>query len=59
MHFVAVLGVDLENNRLRTGNDFSYMLARVVYYMRVVVLEILLPGERRSAQGEAEFEHFL
>jgi hypothetical protein len=59
VHFVAVLGIDPENNRLRTGNEFSYMLAGVVYCMRVVALEILLPGERRSAQGEAEFESFL
>ena len=59
LHFLAVLGVDAENNRLRTGNDFSYMLAGVVYCTRVMALEILLPGEQRQGQGEVEFEAFL
>lgn len=59
IHFLAVLGIDQENHRLRQGNDFSYMLAGVVYCTRVTALEILLPGERRSMQGEAEFKFFL
>ncbi|KAK3045835.1 hypothetical protein LTR09_012629 [Extremus antarcticus] len=59
LHFLAVLGIDEDNNRLRQGNDFSYMLAGVVYCVRVIALEILLPAEQRSSQGETEFEMFL
>ena len=59
VHFLAVLGIDQENRRLRNGNDFSYMLAGVVYCTRVIALEILLPGEQRSTQREAEFQAFL
>ena len=56
---MAVLGIDEENNRLRTGNDYSYVLAGLVYCARVIGLEVLLPGEQRSEQGEAEFRAFL
>lgn len=27
LHFMAILGIDADNNRLRTGNDYSYLLA--------------------------------
>lgn len=59
IHFLAVLGIDEENKRLRTGNDYSYMLAGLVYCLRVVALERLLPLARREQQGEAEVESFL
>ena len=59
LHFLAVLGIDEEHNRLRTGNDYSYILAGVVYCVRAIALESLLPGEQRETQGEIEFEAFL
>lgn len=48
IHFLVVLGIDEENKRLRTGNDYSYMLAGLVYCLRVVALERLLPSARRE-----------
>ena len=59
VHFLAVLGIDEENDRLRTGNDYSYRVAGLVYCFRVFALEAVLPAEQRSAQGPAEFEAFL
>jgi hypothetical protein len=51
LHFLAVLGIDEDTYRLREGNDFSYMLAGIVYCCRVLGVEIILPkrfvGERR------------
>jgi hypothetical protein len=34
LYFLAVLGIDEEINRLRQANDFLYMLAGVIYYIR-------------------------
>jgi hypothetical protein len=31
LHFLAVLGIDEDTHRLREGNDFSFMLAGIVY----------------------------
>jgi hypothetical protein len=59
VHFLAVLGIDEENDRLRTGNDYSYRVAGLVYCFRVFALEAVLPAEQRSAQGPDEFEAFL
>jgi hypothetical protein len=52
LHFLAVLGIDEETRRLRQANDFSYMLAEVVYCMRVIVVEVILPSEEREDQGD-------
>lgn len=59
VHFLAVLGIDEENDRLRTGNDYSYRVAGLVYCFRVFALEALLPSERRATQGPDDFEAFL
>ena len=59
LHFLAVLGIDGENGRLREANDYSYMLAGVVYCTRVIALEMLLPSESRASQGVPEFDDFL
>jgi hypothetical protein len=59
VHFLAVLGIDEENDRLRTGNDYSYRVAGLVYCFRVVASEALLPSERRATQGPDDFEAFL
>jgi hypothetical protein len=44
VHFLAVLGIDEENDRLRTGNDYSYRVAGLVYCFRVFALEVVLPA---------------
>jgi hypothetical protein len=59
IHFLAVLGIDEEMERLRRADNFSFMLAGVVYCVRVLGVEILLPSSQRKHQGEAEREHFL
>ena len=48
MHYLAVLGIDEETERLRTRNNYSYILAGVVYYVCVLGVEILLPSARRK-----------
>ena len=50
VHFLAVLGIDSDTNRLRTAKNYSYMLAGVVYCMRVLSVEKLLlpPRDRRD-----------
>ena len=48
LHFLAVLGIDEEINLLRQANDFSYMLAGVVYCVRVLAVEIILLSTERE-----------
>ncbi|CAD0100771.1 unnamed protein product [Aureobasidium mustum] len=56
---MAVMGIDETNARLRDGNDYSYMIAGLVYVSRIVTAEALLPSLDRENQGEADFEAFL
>ena len=58
LHFLAVLGIDDETGRLRQANDFSYMLAGVVYCMRVLAVEIILPSAERDQQGHEDDKKF-
>jgi hypothetical protein len=50
VHFLAVLGIDSDTNRLRTAKNYLYMLASVVYCMRVLSVEHLLPSASRDKQ---------
>ena len=50
VHFLAVLGIDAENSRLRRAVDYSYIIAGVVYDVRVLGSEILLPSAKREEQ---------
>ena len=59
VHFLSVLGINEEMGRLRTANDYSYMLAGMVYNIRVLAVESLLPSSCRASQGEAELDEFL
>lgn len=58
MHFLAVLGINEETNRLREGNDFSFMLAGVIYCTRVLAVEILLPAAERDQQTSDDDKYF-
>jgi hypothetical protein len=58
LHFLAVLGIDEETRRLRQANDFSYMLAGIVYCIRVIAIEVILPSEERDNQDDADDERF-
>lgn len=59
IHFLSVLGIDEEMGRLRTANDYSYMLAGMVYDVRMFAVESLLPSSERDTQGKLEIDHFL
>ena len=48
MQYLAVLGINTQTNRLRTAKNFSYMLARVVYCVRVLAVEKILPAAERD-----------
>jgi hypothetical protein len=48
IHFLAVLGINEDNNQLRRAVDYSYMLARMVYNIRVLGAELLLPAAKRE-----------
>jgi hypothetical protein len=58
LHFLAMLGIDEEINQLRQANDFSYMLAGVIYYVRVLAIEIILPSIERDNQNEEDDKRF-
>ena len=58
LHFLAVLGINEETRRLREANDFSYMLAGIVYCIRVIAAEIILPSEEREDQNDEDDERF-
>ena len=59
VHFLAVLGIDSDANCLRTAKNYSYMLAGVVYCVRVLSVEKLLPSARRDEQTDEHRRRFL
>lgn len=58
LNFLAILGIDEETRRLRQANDFPYMLAGVVYYMRMIAVEVISPSEEKEDQDNADDERF-
>jgi hypothetical protein len=50
VYFLAVLGINCDTNRLRTAKNYLYMLAGVVYCMRVLSVEHLLLSASRNEQ---------
>jgi hypothetical protein len=48
VQFLAILGIDGEIGRLRTAKNYSFMLAGVVYCVRVLGIEKLLPAGGRD-----------
>jgi len=48
VHFLAVLGINTDTNRLRTAKNYLYILAGVVYCMRVLSVKKLLPSVYRD-----------
>jgi hypothetical protein len=59
LHFLAVLGIDEDTHRLREGNDFSYMLAGIVYCCRVLGVEMILPKTFRRGETAEDDQRFL
>jgi hypothetical protein len=59
IHYLAVLGIDTEINRLRNTKNYLYMLAGMVYCTQVLRAEKLLPVARREEQTEEDRDRFL
>jgi hypothetical protein len=59
IQFLAVLGIDGEIGRSRTAKNYSFMLAGVVYCVRVLGLEKLLPMRQRNDQTEDDRQKFI
>ena len=58
IHFSPFLESTRTRARLREADDFSYMLAGVVYRVRVLAAEILLPSVEREQQGDDNDKRF-
>jgi hypothetical protein len=54
-----VLGINREIGRLRTAKNYSFILAGIVYGVRVLGIKKLLPADRRDEQTKADREHFI
>ncbi len=59
IHFTAVLGIIEDENRLRCGNEYSYILAGFIYYVRVLFVEYTLPAATRAEQTAEDINRFL
>jgi hypothetical protein len=59
IQFLAVLGIDSEMARLQTAKNCSYMLAGMLYCMRVIALTKLLPASQRETQTIDSCSQFL
>ncbi|KFZ19433.1 hypothetical protein V501_00662, partial [Pseudogymnoascus sp. VKM F-4519 (FW-2642)] len=59
IHFAAVLGIVEEENRLRRGDEYSYMLAGFMYCIRVLFVEHALPAATREEQTRDDIDRFL
>ena len=54
-----MLGINSEIDRLRTAKHYSYMLASIVYCVRVLAVEKLLPAAQRDEQTDEDRDRFL
>jgi hypothetical protein len=59
LYFLAVLGINSEIDRLRTAKNYLYILTSVVYYVRVLAVEKLLPAVQRNKQTGKNYNCFL
>ena len=48
VHFAAVLGIDEEGAQLRKGEECSFVMARFLYYIRVLFVEHTLLAATRA-----------
>ncbi|KAG5913929.1 hypothetical protein E4U61_006305 [Claviceps capensis] len=58
IYFMAILGINLEHGTLREAQDYSYMLTGLVYCVRVINLELLLPSKNGDSEGIPEIHNF-
>jgi hypothetical protein len=59
VHFLAVLAIDEQMGRLRNAENYSFMLAGIVYCVRVIAAELMLPSSQRKEQNDEDRENFL
>lgn len=59
IHFATVLGIVEDENRLRRGEEYSYMLAGFMYCIRVLFVEDALPAATRREQTGEDIDRFL
>jgi hypothetical protein len=54
-----MLGINREIGRLRIAKNYSFILAGIVYSIRVLSIKKLLPVDRCDKQTKADREHFI
>jgi hypothetical protein len=54
-----MLGINREIGRLYTVKNYSFILAGIVYSVRVLSIKKLLPADCRDKQTKADYEHFI
>ena len=59
LHFLAVLGINSEIDCLRIAKHYLYMLASIVYCVRVLTVEKLLPAAQRDKEIDENCNCFL
>ncbi|KAL5371657.1 hypothetical protein DPSP01_014102 [Paraphaeosphaeria sporulosa] len=59
VHYLAMLGINTDTHRPRTAKNYSYILAGVVYCIRVLSIEKLLPATLRDEQTDEDRVRFL
>ena len=59
LHFLAVLSINSEIDYLRTAKHYSYILTSIVYCVRVLTIEKLLPAAQRDKQTYKNRNRFL
>ncbi|PVH68300.1 hypothetical protein DL98DRAFT_441476 [Cadophora sp. DSE1049] len=59
IHFTAVLSIVENENRLKRSNKYLYMLARFIYYVRVLFVKYTLPAATRAKQTTKDIDRFL
>jgi hypothetical protein len=59
IQFLAVLGINLDIGRLRNAKNYLYMLAGIVYCVRVLGVKKLLLLAQRSKQTIKDCKRFL
>jgi hypothetical protein len=59
VQFLAVLGINGGMGRLRTAKNYLFMLAGIVYCVRVLGLKTLLLARGRNRQTKANCDNFI
>ncbi|KAL5371081.1 hypothetical protein DPSP01_014505 [Paraphaeosphaeria sporulosa] len=59
VHYLAMLGIDADIHRPRTVKNYLYILTSMVYCIRVLSIEKLLPAALRDEQTDEDRVRFL